>query len=979
MRACIAAGLLATCFLARTGLWAGPLSPVTFQADFEDTLQAVGPHGPVAPLSVTGKVEYAPGKVGKALVVGGDAAQLTYPVEGLVRPTQGTVEMWVSAADWPQDEQAFHVFFETEGPGWLVLYKFWNGGLLTLTGMDKSHFTSAFWETGDVPREGWHHLAGTWSRERVAFYFDGKQIKETPFPSLPQELRGAFKLGDGGWGKPHTSHTLLDGVRVYRYALPADQIALLAAGQPLTYTQGLPVQVEPHPSRQQWKVTVDGSGYFAPEGPGRAARVSVLSGGKEAASADAADPVDGVCSAAVDISRVPAGDCTVRVAVLDGAGKEVVSAEKPFTKPEAAPWEGNTVGMDDKVLPPFTELTVGGVRAVEGRGPGGKTVECWGRRYWMDGVLPTQIESGGQPMLAAPISLTASTAQGAIPWQTTRAEITGWRSTRADCIATAAGEGLKLEARTRVEYDGLLWTDVTLTPAAELELSDLTLRVPLRAECAKTIHHLRPSWLEDTAGDLPPGGFEAKGFMPYVWLGDDDQGLAWFAETEQGWTAQSGKPVIQVQRTGDRVELLVHIINVPTKLTRPLKLGFGLQATPVKPRPANARGWRLGNLGTADNLKDPSRGNLQVVWCNGNLLAYGYPWPQDAERFRQLVKDLHAQGTRVIPYVNLNFLAVPAPEFAYYSPDWLDSARCFNSGDVAEMGGATLGACPSVAAWRDFIAWKLAKFVEEFEVDGIYVDCWNPNSCLVEDHGCGWRDAQGNLFGRFSILGSREIVRRVREILTDRRPDAHIIIHMSTSVCIPMLSFADSMLDGEQYQATTLDPRDDYLGIVPLDKWRVENTGRQWGVVPFFLPEFTGGNRAGTTPTERLMGLMLLHDCSPWPIWCNSQVIFDAWEAVDKFGIVDAEFMPYWKPNGVVADKPEAVVSVYRKPGTALLVVFNTAQTESVFSLKLDAARLGLAAGYGFRLATDGKELPVADGAVQVTVPARGYRAVVVK
>jgi hypothetical protein len=36
-----------------------------------------------------------------------------------------------------------------------------------------------------------------------------------------------------------------------------------------------------------------------------------------------------------------------------------------------------------------------------------------------------------------------------------------------------------------------------------------------------------------------------------------------------------------------------------------------------------------------------------------------------------LVEELHAKGTRVVPHVNLNFLAAPAPEFAYYSPDWL--------------------------------------------------------------------------------------------------------------------------------------------------------------------------------------------------------------------------------------------------------------------------------------------------------------------
>jgi hypothetical protein len=199
------AGVATLGLLVGTDLWAEPLSPLTFHAGFEDALQAIGATGPVEPVSVTGTVQYAAGKVGRALVTGGDAAYLKYPVTGLVRPTQGTVAMWVNAEEWPPDEQAFHILFETEGPGWVVLYKFWNGGLLMLTGMDKSHYTSAFWEAGDVPRDGWHHLAGTWSRERIAFYFDGKLLRETPFPApgTQRELPpGRWRLGEAAH-QPH--------------------------------------------------------------------------------------------------------------------------------------------------------------------------------------------------------------------------------------------------------------------------------------------------------------------------------------------------------------------------------------------------------------------------------------------------------------------------------------------------------------------------------------------------------------------------------------------------------------------------------------------------------------------------------------------------------------------------------------------------------------------------------------------------------
>lgn len=972
-------GLLAV--LGAMGAVGAAPSPLTFSASFEGTVVGDSAGRPVPPAAVSGKVEYQPGKVGQALVVGGDAAQLKFPVRGLVRPTQGTVAMWVRTLDWPADEQAFHVFFETEGPGWLLLYRFYTGGLSMLTGLDRGHYAGAFWQQGDVPREGWHHLAGTWRRERVKLFLDGKLVQERPYSFMPRALTGNFHLGDDGWHTPHASHTLLDEVKIYRYALPDEQIARLAQGETVDYRQGMPVDIEPRPARGQWRVTFDAGGYVTASAGGTRAVVSALSGGRETSRALLTSLDDGIGVANLDLVRIPPGPVIVRVVVFDAAGKEIARADTPFVKPAKAAWEGSKIGLEDRVLPPFTPITVEGAAATEARAPGGRgrSVECWGRRYAMDGLLPTQIESAGAPLLAAPITLRASDTSGDIAWQRTTAAVTGWSPTVAHCRSTAEGKGLNVAVDTRIEYDGMVWSELTLTPAQTLEVTDLTLQIPLHRAHATYLHHVRPLWGEDAAGLLPDAGYEATGFLPYLWLGDDDRGLAWFAESDEGWTVRSDKPTVQVARQGDQTILQIHFINMPTRLDRPRKLAFGLQATPVKPRPSGARGWRMGNLGTADTLTDPSRGNLQSIWPDGNLLAYGYPWPADVARFREVVKGLHDKGTRVMVYVNLNYFSTLAPEFAYCSPDWLDPVRCVEAGDVMQMGGATMGACPNVPAWRDFIATKLAKLVDEFGVDGIYVDCWNPVPCAVEEHGCGWRDAQGNLHARFSILGSREIVRRVREILIDRRPDAHIMAHMSANVCIPMLSFADSMLDGEQYQGPRA-PNDDYLSVIPLDKWRTENTGRQWGVVPFFLPMFApGDNRKQAYPSERLMGLALAHDCGVWPVWCNTQVIFDTWAALDKFGITNATFAPYWKPNGVTAEQPETVVSVYRKPGTALLVVLNTALIEKRARVRVDPGQLGLREGYTAYMAVGNARVPLTDGTLEMSVPARGHVLVILR
>ncbi len=940
-------------------------APWTFQADFDDTLDGHGSGGAIKPLEVAGQVAYAEGRFGRALVCGGAAASVKYPVAGQVRPSQGTVMMWVKPLDWPADEQAFHVFFETAGPGWLVLYKFWTGGLLFLSGTTRESFVSAWWEAGKLTGGQWHHLAGVWSREQLVCYVDGVARQRHVLPSRPQSLSGWFRIGDDGWGKPHTSRTLVDQVRIARWALPAEQIAKAARGETIDYQPPLPVTIEPRAASGRWLVDVDTSGYLPAGAPGRVLVEASAAG--RTARAVATPGADDQALADLDIRDLPAGPATVRATVRDGQGAVTGQRELPFEKPADPPWFTTHEGAEDVVLPPYPP-----VRAA------GDTVECWGRRYALGGLLPRQVRSAGQDLLAGPPTLSVGAAGRALPLREEPGRLVSASATRAQWSASATLPGLRVQSTQTIEYDGLDWCELTVTPAQPLDLDDLTLRVPLRAEVVQYLHRCGRNWLENEAGALPATGWSSPSFTPYVWLGDHDRGLGWCAEWNRGWSNAPGQPVYQVTRDGGQVVLTVRFINQPTRLAAPLHLEFGCQATPLKPVPAKARGWRLGNLGTGDVVRAPNAGNLQVVWGNGNTKHYGYPAPQDPAAFTETVRLLHARGARVIPYVNLNFFASDAAEWRYYGPDFVDPGRSFDGGDVGQMGGPLIGACPQVPAWCDLIAWKLARFVEDYQVDGIYVDCWNPSACLVEHHGCGWRDGAGQLHPRYPLRAYREVMRRARAVLSRRRPEAHILAHMSTTVCGPMLSFADSMLDGEQYNPAAVKLTDDYQAIVPLAKWRCENTVGPWGVHPFFLPEFSGAWRNQPVGTERLMGLMLAHDTQPWPIWCQAKVIEDTWRRLDTFGIVDAEFRPYWRPNGLRADSDSVLVSVYVRPGRALLVVLNTSQAERRAILSLDRAALGLPASGSASALDDGPPPGLADSRLTVVVAPRSYRLVVV-
>lgn len=75
-----------------------------------------------------------------------------------------------------------------------------------------------------------------------------------------------------------------------------------------------------------------------------------------------------------------------------------------------------------------------------------------------------------------------------------------------------------------------------------------------------------------------------------------------------------------------------------------------------------------------------------------------------------------------------------------------------------------------------------------------------------------------------------------------------------------MLSFSDTILDGEQFDGGKV--KLDYLDVLPPDKFRAEFMGRNWGPVSFFLPEFPGEHAAAGTPN--LAAYLMLHDVHAW-------------------------------------------------------------------------------------------------------------------
>jgi len=150
--------------------------------------------------------------------------------------------------------------------------------------------------------------------------------------------------------------------------------------------------------------------------------------------------------------------------------------------------------------------------------------------------------------------------------------------------------------------------------------------------------------------------------------------------------------------------------------------------------------------------------------------------------------------------------------------------------------------------------------------------------------------------------------------------------------------------------------------------------------MPFFIPELDEVHRAQVEPTRGMMALLMIHDVSPWPIWCNEKVVDEAFAALDEFGYVDANFLPYFDATPpATTDMQDVYVSAYKRDdGKALLIVGNLSKEDRQGTVRIDASRLGLPLSQVVSW-PDKSALTVSKESVTIDVPRLGYRMLLIQ
>ena len=959
-------------------------SDVLFFAAFEGTTDATLSAGDARAQAV-GQPVFGPGVRGQAVKLDAQTL-LTYAFRGNVVPDEGTIMMWFKS-EWRPDDDKFHNLFRASTGNFkgkalntLMIYKYPRWARLSLytsngqrtspqQGRSIAYRNNMSWEPGE-----WIHVAGTWcaSVEQTEAYLciNGERVAACAGAVfLPETMPKVFEIG----GPKGQGTTWFDDVLVLSRPLTqreikeihrASQTGSAAAPAELPLASSRELGLQPHVlfGSDQVVVLVDFRGARGELGEQGGTVELHASAGRMKMKQAAPATRRGTARFIFEGLAANAGQVDFAAAVRDHAGQVLRTGKLTYRVPAKPAWVGNSLGKTDQVLAPWEPL-----RAT------GDAVAMWGRRYdFSDAPLPKQLTTQGIPLLRAPARLTLGRGAGAS--RLSGRPAAGHTDSPAQVQREWAGTlgTLPWRATTRIEFDGFMLVDLEFSPRGPTDVDALELVLPLRSEAATLYHHCNGEWtdLSDAGAIGPPGWRKPLPFVPYVWVGTERGGVAWFCETNHTWRPQGAGNAVEIVHTGDGVDLVARFIATKTTLAKPMRLTFGFMATPVKPLPPAWRDWRpmftsaLHVESFAKNWLLPGCRNISILWNNHvGTFSYLPAQPQEMRAKVDLLKK-HRWDT-VVSYYAMNMTQTGSPEYALYEKEW---RRNPYTESTLHQGNASSVCVRST--WADFLLWVMDKTMDDTGTDGVYIDCSNPRQCRSMEHGCAP--------GRYPLLAAREFYKRVYTLVQQKRGDkGFVYAHNSESHFMTAYSFTHAVLNGEQYN------RKD-LRTLTFEKFRGEFIPHPHGVPTFLLPTLVKfqPKKREKMPGAEFLAFPLLHDVVCIPPWMSREtqaLLRKVLGIMHDFGVADGQFIPYWDSSADLAVAPADVpVSAYlRRDGRAALLIAQGKQPSQGLSVEL---RGRLASLTGSRAADPltGTSLAWQDGKLVWPLPDRAVHVAIV-
>jgi hypothetical protein len=824
-------------------------------------------------------------------------------------------------------------------------------------------------------------------------FTQARQADIAPAKSAELTLAGALALtADGNAADIRVTDAGQDGraTVLYRVRLPITQMTdALWAKDYAPWLAGKPQTGDYKWSYAYWpsygviRASVDLDLFGIKEDVARAAAWSLALYPKGAAkpAAESKAKLDRRRGAMVlETGPLAAGQYEVKLRLYDERDK-VLDEKTAALSRQNYPWEGNTLGKENKVIPPYVPIKADGL-----------ALSPWGRTYrvspagLLDQVRATGGRRGDEDILRAPISLEAVAEGRTFAVADASAQVKAATEARVDVQAKGTLAGAAVTVASYLEFDGWYHVRLTLDPgAAPKTLSRLTLTAPLWGR-ADTMYVQRSDALGGNrtdripdgqgvawhSGQLPFYGQKWGSFVPIAFAGNGDKGLWWFAVDNRAWTMSDKLAAVEYVRQTNGVDLRINLLADTTTLDRPRTFEFAFLVTPVKPYPPD---WR------------------RIAWLNDRE-CYGH----STEGYRtygtsvdgfELYRDedyaaLAAYLTNVFPvirggkpmvlYGSTWMCGLGLDAFDTYGGEWLGRSNWEPAPDTSYKGKKNmqgtltfetprqltpLAVSHWTESWQDCFVWYHHRLFTKCPVNGT----WWDNSSV----GATWDydPAAKEFYLRWNVFMRRQLTKRLATMGWDigREPWWLINLHVDFS-----WSQVAWHVENDFYPRSTEGTLLDELSV---DQFRALCRIKR-GVIPMLHSTMAFRNvprRQAWHQGRASTGLALLHDVgvrsthSPEaPV--HQQLLATMTNRVDFFGA--AEFLPYWDNQDLVTNtSPGALISIYRDAQRAVLVVLNASDRDIPYPrIKLGNGLMGGKKDYQLRVsdAETGEGWRCADG-----------------
>ncbi|HWL52729.1 MAG TPA: glycoside hydrolase domain-containing protein [Chthoniobacteraceae bacterium] len=562
----------------------------------------------------------------------------------------------------------------------------------------------------------------------------------------------------------------------------------------------------------------------------------------------------------------------------------------------------------------------------------------WGREYGLHGdLLPSSISALGQPVVNGPMELNLVAGGEKLQWDNA-AEWKEKSAVQGLALHRSRSRDWEVSARVHVEFDGLWWVELELTPLRpDATLNAIDLTIPFAPEVARLVYahsHSRSV----VQGELTPRSLGP--FYSNLWIGNDDIGLTWFTETSEHWKLRDPEKTFQYQPGAKGDRLKITLVDQAWQPGKPVRYLFGVQATPIKPASPTRRALRIAPTLHA-TFAHPWSIDRSVKRYGQSDKEWGFTSPHytTVAEVRREVEKWRDKGREMPWYIAPDIISPQSTEFLLFRDEWKNPHAVYQFACVA-------------SSFRQFCNREMDDLVRKAGLRAIYVDCAKAYPCGNHAHGCGFRGEDGELELTTPVLALRRFLRDLYTSLQDgseKGAETALILHLSAGLTTVAHGFCDIALEGEELQSRII-KTPSYFDLYPPAKWRAI-FAKSSGVNTMLLPNYGRvGPKEDRLSIERnatFMTQALLNDTPVWNLWTNAEYVNGILASLDQLGWREpsTRFEPYWRQKSVRFSGGNLKASTYRMPGAAVVAVGNFEKQSHSAAVTVDLEALGFEPG----------------------------------